>query len=100
METNAGTSKENKNNKKVYFPDKKQQKQSSKRNVQHKKRPAPKTYQRENDVYITSKTHFKVNYSPIQKNNFFVKKDFPGSAKKVRESLKFRHQGHIFALFG
>ncbi|KAL5277621.1 hypothetical protein ACFFRR_002696 [Megaselia abdita] len=56
METVAGPSGEHKRNRNNSLQQKQQQ---NRKNFQHKKRPATKTYQRENDVYITSKTHFK-----------------------------------------
>lgn len=64
METDAGPSEENKraNNKANSSRPQQKQQQQNRKNFQHK-RPAPKTYQRENDVYITSKTHFKVCFS-------------------------------------
>lgn len=63
METDAGPSEENKRtNNKANSSRPQQKQQQNRKNFQHKKRPAPKTYQRENDVYITSKTHFKVCY--------------------------------------
>lgn len=70
MEAVAGSSSDNNKNRNCSRqPQQNQKQQHNRRNFQQKKRPAPKTYQRENDVYITSKSHFKVcNYNFYKQN--------------------------------